>query len=48
MTTTAIDKAVTGGAAVVRNELSSLEIDGKVRYEAGSHNAKLWYPVDKG
>ncbi len=45
MTTTAISKAVTGGNAVIRSELTMLGADGKVRSEDGPRNAKLWYPA---
>ena len=46
-TSAVIRRQSTGGHRCVRGELSSVEIDGKVRYEAGSYNAKLCYPVDE-
>lgn len=48
MSTTAIDKAVTGNATAIRGELMMLEADGKVRSEKGPRKSKLWYPVEVG
>ncbi len=48
MSTTAIDKAVTGNATAIRSELMMLKADGKVRSEKGPRRSKLWYPVEVG